>query len=101
MPQAEFGMVNDRLVLPAMNGAPKGPVGLRVSATRQGATGTYRKPAGADTVMFPLVPLMEVVEQEIFAQSGSMTVSVCVPSVTSEAENVPTPLTRLISAGRV
>ena len=94
MLQAELGMVKDRLVPPVMNGAPKGPAGLRVSATRQGVTGTKRKPAGGDTVMMLLLPVMDETNR-------SLAVRVCVPSVTREAENVPTPLLRVASRGRV
>ncbi len=39
MPQATLAMLNGRTCAAAREGPPKGPVGLRVSATRQGVTG--------------------------------------------------------------
>src|ERR1700694_5727886 len=45
MPQAPSGTVNPRADPAVKNGAPNGPAGFRVSTTRQGVTGTKRKPA--------------------------------------------------------
>src|SRR5437899_492342 len=44
IPQALLGTLNPRLECPPKNGPPKGPAGLRVSAIRQGVTGTKRRP---------------------------------------------------------
>lgn len=52
MPQVALGILKDRVVLPVIKGAPKGPAGRRVSATRHEVTGMKRNPAGAETVMF-------------------------------------------------
>src|SRR5450432_3829992 len=41
-PQLLEGMTKSRLLPPAIAGPPKGPAALRVSATRQGVTGTNR-----------------------------------------------------------
>jgi hypothetical protein len=83
-----------RLAPPDMYGPPKGPVGLRVSATRHGVTGTYRSPLGEETLILALVPLIDEV-------TTSVALSVCVPTVASEAENVPLPLVNPASAGSV
>jgi hypothetical protein len=40
MPQALLGMTKSRDVFPVMAGPPNGPLGVRVSAIRQGLTGT-------------------------------------------------------------
>jgi hypothetical protein len=40
MPQTLLGITKSRDVFPAMAGPPKGPLGFRVSAIRQGVTGT-------------------------------------------------------------
>ena len=50
MPQLLFGMVKLLAVLPVIIGPPNGPFGLRVSATRQGATGTNLSPVTATVV---------------------------------------------------
>src|ERR1019366_2220532 len=42
IPHALAGMTKSRLLPPSIAGPPKGPAGLRVSATRQGVTGTNR-----------------------------------------------------------
>ena len=44
--QELLGTAKPREVPPVMNGPPNGPTGLRVSATRHGATGTKRSPGG-------------------------------------------------------
>jgi len=87
-----LGMGKLRLVPPDMYGPPRGPVGLRVSATRHGVTGRYCRPAGAETLILALVPVIDEVIR-------SVALSVCVPAVTSEAENVPLPLVKLALAG--
>src|SRR5580700_5548482 len=68
------------------------PVPLRVSTIRQGVTGTKRSPEAADTVMLGLVPAIEDANR-------SLAPMVCVPTVTSVAVKVPTPLVRDMSAG--
>ena len=45
MPHALCGIGKDRLVPPAITGPPNVPSALRVSATRQGVTGTKTVPA--------------------------------------------------------
>jgi hypothetical protein len=50
--QALLGMVNALAAAwPCRNGPPNGPAGLRVSAMRQGVTGTKLKPVIADSPM--------------------------------------------------
>jgi hypothetical protein len=61
MPQALFGIANPRDVPALKNGPPNGPFGFRVSAMRQGVTGTKRRAPGwicvnvADTVCAELM----------------------------------------------
>ena len=94
IPQAELGTANERLVLPEINGPPNGPGALRVSTTRQGVTGIKLNPDGAETVMLPLVPVIDVAE-------GSLTLSVWIPELANTALNVPVPLVNIVSAGIV
>jgi hypothetical protein len=93
--QGPFGMANERVELAEKDGGPK-PAGLvlsRVSTSRQGGMDTKRSPAvDGDTVMLPLVP-------EMLGDNKSLTVIVVVPAVTSDAENVPTPLVSAESGG--
>jgi hypothetical protein len=90
-------MVKERVVPPEMDGGPK-PDGLvlsRVSTTRHGGIETKRNPeVGSDTVILPLVPV-------IVDDNRSLAVSETTPGVTSEAENVPTPLVSFASPGNV
>ena len=46
MPQGPAGISKSRLMPLANAGRPKGPAGLRVSAIRQGVTGTKRRGTG-------------------------------------------------------
>jgi hypothetical protein len=89
--------VKEREVSPEMDGGPK-PNGLvlsRVSNTRQGSIAINRNPeAGGDTSILPLVPV-------IVDDNKSLAASVTEPTVTSEAENVPTLLVSVASPGNV
>jgi hypothetical protein len=49
MPQALLGIAKSRAVCLGSPGPPKGPVALRVSATRHGVIGTKREPDGGTT----------------------------------------------------
>src|SRR5579862_6050271 len=96
-PQGPFGMAKEREVPPAINGGPKpeGFVASRVSTTRHGGIETNRKPeVDCDTSIVPLLPVIE-------EDKRSLAVSVAAPGVTSEAENVPTPLVSVVSPGNV
>src|SRR6476646_4760307 len=46
MLQLLLGILNPRVACPTSGGPPKGPAGLRVSATRHGVTGTNVRPEG-------------------------------------------------------
>src|SRR5882757_4292169 len=62
MPQALCGTVNPRVACPLRNGPPKGPVALRVSAMRHGATGTKRRPDTTVTEAFDVMPVPPAIE---------------------------------------
>ena len=95
MPQGPLGRVKERVALPTRDGGPK-PEGLvesRVSTTRQGGIEIKRSPeVDCETAILPLVPVMA-------GDNKSLAVSVIPPTVTSEVENVPTPLLSVASPG--
>src|SRR5580700_10784661 len=97
MPQGPLGIAKDRVPFAESEGGPK-PAGLvasRVSTTRQGGIATKCSPAvELDTTISPLVPVM-------VDDNKSLALSETVPGVTNEAENVPTPLVSVESAGSV
>ena len=64
MLQALRGMVNERTEAAAIVGPPKGPAALRVSATRQGVTGTNHEPVAGTPVVNDQIA--ELVEPELF-----------------------------------
>jgi len=68
IPHALLGMANDlAAALPCRNGPPNGPAGLRVSAIRQGVTGTKLKPvsegstANAADGVLPVSPFTDII----------------------------------------
>jgi len=77
IPQALLGMANAlAAALPCRKGPPNGPAALRVSAMRQGVTGTKRKPVSAaspirvmDSVL-PVPPFKEVIAGAGPVESG-------------------------------
>lgn len=67
IPQALLGTANDlAAALPCTNGPPNGPAGLRVSAMRQGVTGTKLKPVSVGSTVsvaeavLPVPPFADV-----------------------------------------
>jgi len=57
IPQALLGTIKSRVVPPVIAGPPNGPVAFRVSAMRQGVTGT--KCVAVETMVWPAVAVNE------------------------------------------
>src|SRR3954452_9695492 len=90
IPHALCGMAKSRVVCPPSTGAPKGPAASRVSATRQGVTGTKRSPVGTLTtvpawitvIVWPAMVSVPVrAEAPPFASAWNETVPLEVPGV--------------------
>src|SRR5271170_2496106 len=106
MPQALLGMSNSRLEPAPNSGPPKGPVALRVSATRHGVTGMNCSGGGvvelsgkdAAGVMLPTVAVAVSVPTLV----GMATTEACPlgPLVTLAGENLnPVPLNLTTAPG--
>src|ERR1700757_3720162 len=87
MPQVLRGMSNSRISAALSSGPPKGPLGLRVSATRQGVTGMNWKdgpavaPVTVKTAPAPFMALELVVPYRLPAGSSIRPATGVCPSV--------------------
>src|SRR3954452_10136832 len=87
MPQALCGIAKSRVVCPESSGPPNGPLLSRVSATRQGVTGTKRKAVGDVTEVPACVTVM------VWPPMVSVPVRAELPLLTSTwNETVPLPV---------